>query len=105
MVLAILAVGQFVNTLCGTTFAVLTMSGHERDVRNTTLVTAAVLGVLCVLLIPPYAAIGGALSISATVIVNNALAMIQIRRRLGITALYGLHYLLPDKIRAATDPR
>ncbi len=84
MVLRILAVGQFFNIASGPVGAVLTMSGHTRDT-----VTAAVLSTglglaCCVLLIPPYGAVGAALAQSAGVIAFNALLVAKIHQHLGI---------------------
>ncbi|MEL6646878.1 MAG: oligosaccharide flippase family protein [Pseudomonadota bacterium] len=98
-VLAILAVGQIVNTACGSVFAVLSMSGHERDVRDTTLVTAVTLIIACFVLIPPYGAVGAAMAMAGSIIVNNLLALVQVRRRLGIIAIPGPHLIWPDRLK------
>jgi O-antigen/teichoic acid export membrane protein len=50
--LTILSIGQFVNVIAGSVGILLVMSGHERDYRNVQIVSACLVLLLNVLLIP-----------------------------------------------------
>ncbi len=87
--LAILAVGQMVSTMLGSTGFMLIMSGHERDTRNASFVAVAVLGVLSLLAIPPYGIIGAAIATSGALIALNlhTAAMVSIRLNIHVLSL------------------
>ncbi|MBZ2168425.1 oligosaccharide flippase family protein [Marinobacter sp. F4216] len=87
VLLQVLAVGQFVNVLTGSVGYLLSMSGHERDLRNTLLVVAPVSVVVTFILVPIYGALGAALSTALAVGAQNLLAVYWVKRRLGFNTL------------------
>ena len=87
VLLQVLAVGQFVNVLTGSVGYLLSMSGHERDLRNTLLIVAPVSVAVTFVLVPIYGALGAALSTALAVGVQNLLAVYWVKRRLGFNTL------------------
>jgi len=82
-VLRIIAIAQFLNVLAGPVLNILNMSGHQRDVMRITAVSG--FGVLLVSF-PVYAAYGLegiACVIAGGIILNNLLAVLTIKARLG----------------------
>jgi len=87
--LAILAVGQFVNVATGPVSYLLTMSGNQIALRNNN-VCAALLNLgLNLLLVPRYGMNGAAIATAGSWITLNVMAMLLVRRRLGI-AIWGV---------------
>jgi O-antigen/teichoic acid export membrane protein len=85
--LMILAVGQFIGTAVGSVGSLLSMTGHERQLRWNVFI-GAVLGVgLGVLLIPGYGLIGAAIATSVAVASKNLLCVYQVNRLLGFNTL------------------
>jgi O-antigen/teichoic acid export membrane protein len=82
--LQILSVGQFINVATGAVGVLLVMSGHERQFRNTQVITAFVVLALNALLIPAYGAIGAASAATAALIVQNVLFSYFVWRKLRI---------------------
>ena len=87
MLLQILAVGQFVNVVTGSVGYLLSMSGHERDLRNTLLIVAPISVVITFVLVPLYGALGAAISTALAVGAQNLLAVYWVKRRLGFNTL------------------
>ena len=85
--LQVLALGQFVNVVTGSVGYLLSMSGHERDLRNTLLLVAPVSVVVTFVLVPLYGAIGAAISTALAVGAQNLLAVWFVKRRLGFNTL------------------
>lgn len=83
-VLRILALGQFFNVASGSVGSVMTMSGHTRDAVMAAAVSTGIGLACCVLLIPPFGAVGAAIAQSAGVIAYNALLVVKVRQHLGI---------------------
>ena len=86
-VLSILIIGQFINTLTGSVSSILTMTGHQKDTRDSALAGMVTMVVLAFLLIPSYTVIGAAVSSSLAVVVANVYATICVWKRLGIIAV------------------
>ena len=85
--LMILAVGQFIGTAVGSVGSLLSMTGHERQLRRNVFI-GAVLGVgLGVLLIPGYGLIGAAIATSVAVASKNLLCVYQVNQLLGFNTL------------------
>lgn len=84
IVLAILAIGQMVNAFCGPAGNLLTMTGYEHKLRNSTLVALVVLAVVSILMIPLYGMEGAAVATAMSVIVNNLSAVFYVRHSIGI---------------------
>lgn len=87
VLLQILAVGQFVNVVTGSVGYLLSMSGHERDLRNTLLIVAPISVVITFVLVPLYGALGAAISTALAVGAQNLLAVYWVKRRLGFNTL------------------
>ena len=92
-VLLILAVGQFVVVILGTSGHLLMMSGNEKLLRNNIAISAAVNLLLNLSLIPELGAMGAAISVCTAVILRSLLNSIQVYRRLGI-----LPFLIPAQV-------
>ncbi|KUJ82433.1 hypothetical protein AVO43_11495 [Microbulbifer sp. ZGT114] len=85
--LQILVVGQFVNVATGSVGYLLSMSGHEKDLRNTVLISGPVAIGLALTLTPVWGATGSAVATALAVATQNLLAVWQVKRRLGINTL------------------
>ena len=83
LTLQILSVGQGVNVLVGAVGLLLIMSGHERDIRNASFLSAAVLLLACLSLIPPYGSVGAAMASMLALVSGLAFNFILVRKRLG----------------------
>ncbi|MES2862031.1 MAG: oligosaccharide flippase family protein [Pseudomonadota bacterium] len=79
-VLLILLVGQLAYCLLPSRDLVLAMAGHGRALRGLSLWQLAGCVALCLVLIPPFGAVGAALS-SATIWIGGATALAMIARR------------------------
>lgn len=85
--LRILTIGQFVNVLSGSVGMLLMMCGYERDMRNIVIVSGIISVVLASSLIPHWGILGAAISTALTVIIQNLLAVVAVRKRLGFNTL------------------
>ncbi len=81
--LAILAAGQLVNVAFGSVGLFLTMSGFERDTLFGQIAALTINAIAAVVLIPPFGAVGAALSVSIGLITWNAVLAIRFVQRLG----------------------
>ncbi len=85
--LAILAIGQFVNVACGPVGYMLIMTGHERLLRNITLMAGIMNVVLNSLLIPDFGAVGAAIATAASMAALNLVATIHVYRKFSINMI------------------
>lgn len=85
--LQILVLGQFINVATGSVGYLLSMSGHERDLRNTVLISGPVALVLALALVPMWGATGSAIATAIAVATQNLVAVWQVKRRLGFNTL------------------
>lgn len=85
--LQILAVGQFINAITGSVGYLLSMSGNEKDLRNSSLISGSAVIILCALLVPIYEGFGAAISVAIAIALQNLLALHWVRKRLGINML------------------
>ncbi|WP_078085067.1 oligosaccharide flippase family protein [Microbulbifer mangrovi] len=85
--LQILVIGQFINVATGSVGYLLSMSGHETDLRNTVLVSGPIALVLAFALTPVWGATGSAVATAVAVGTQNLLAVWQVKRRLGFNTL------------------
>ncbi len=85
--LMILALGQFVNIATGSVGYLLSMTGHERELRNNALVSAVVGLVLGTVLIPAYSLLGASIATAVAVASQNLLGVYQVRKHLGFNTL------------------
>tara|TARA_B100000745_G_scaffold297988_2_gene245812 strand:+ start:7889 stop:9226 length:1338 start_codon:yes stop_codon:yes gene_type:complete len=87
LALIILAVGQFVNIATGSVGYLLSMTGHERALRNNSIISALLGVALGALLIPDYGLIGASISTAAAIACQNLLGVYQVRKHLGFNVL------------------
>lgn len=85
--LAIMAVGQFVNVATGSVGYLLNMSGHEKHYRQITLIVGPLSIILALVLVNLFGVIGGAVAVSLSVGLQNILALFAVRKRLGFWPL------------------
>ena len=84
--LAILAVGQLVNAAMGSVGFLLNMTGHEKDVAMTLLVTAGLNIFLNLVLIPPYGMAGAASASAVSLALWNIMLWLAVKKRIGINS-------------------
>lgn len=85
--LAILALGQAVNTLTGSVGYLLMMTGHEKDVRNSALFGGVLVIGLSIVLIPSMGIIGAAIASAFAICGSNIVSVYFVKRRLGVMAV------------------
>ena len=81
--LTILALGQAVSALTGSVGYLLMMTGHEKDIRNSAILSALILGASSVVLIPPYGPLGAAISGAIAMSSSNVTNYVLVKLRLG----------------------
>ena len=86
-ILIIITVGQIFNVSTGSTGIVLMMTGHEKLIGRITFLSAVMNLLLNYLLIPEYSATGAAIATATTVIVQNIIKVIVVKRRTGILTI------------------
>ena len=84
--LRILVLGQFVGVAMGSVIQVLMMTGHEKIVRNVTVLGAASNLVLNVILVPLYGMYGAATATSMSSVIASLAAVYAMYHALSITA-------------------
>ena len=85
--LKILAVGQFVNVITGSVAYLLTMSGHERELRNVVLISGPLAVILAIVMVPIWGVTGSAVATAIALAIQNLLAALLVARRLGFNTL------------------
>ena len=85
--LAILAIGQFINVLTGSVGFLLMMSGNEKSQRNNLIFSAILHILLCMILIPLMGSLGAAISTATTMSVTNLIAAFLVYKKLNIITL------------------
>lgn len=85
--LVILSFGQLVNAATGPVGYLLTMTGHEKDMRNVTLWVGASSIFFGALLTNKYGVYGAAFSTAAAVAIQNLSATYIVKKRLGFNPL------------------
>lgn len=83
-ILIVLAIGQLVNIASGPIGNVLIMTGHQKIIRNITLVTVLINIILNYFLIQNYQALGAAITTSLTVVLNVTLCYYFVVKKTGI---------------------
>ncbi len=86
--LAIMSLGYYVNAALGFNSMSLSAAGHVRSVVLANGVSAVLSIALGFLLIPRFGALGAAVSSCLTLLIQNLLLQLELRRRLGIPLLY-----------------
>ncbi len=83
LLLSIMAIGQFINVATGSVGYLLTMSGHEKDFRRVTFFSGPLTIILSFALINEYGVLGAAIATAVGLSVQNLIALIMVRKRLG----------------------
>lgn len=78
----ILLVGQFVNVATGSVGYLLNMTGHEKEVRNTTMISGVYALFSTLLFTISFGAVGTAVSISSSVVLQNLILSYFVYKRL-----------------------
>jgi O-antigen/teichoic acid export membrane protein len=91
--LLVFMVGQFINTISGSSGYLLAMSGYEKILKNivvisglTSVIATFVLGYL-------FSAMGAAIAVSFCIILNNFLIAVFIFKKMGYTTIPGLQWI------------
>lgn len=85
--LQIFALGQFVNVVTGSVAFILSMSGHEKALRNCVLISGPLAIVLSCILVPVYGALGSAIATALAISLQNLLAVKLVNKHLGFNTL------------------
>lgn len=85
--LAILAMGQAVNTMTGSVGYLLMMTGHEQDMRNASILAVLLMGCCGLLLIPSHGLIGAAIASAVAVATMNLFSVALVWFRLGVLVI------------------
>ncbi len=85
--LRVLVLGQFINVVTGSVGYLLTMSGHEKDMRNITIINGALAVILALILNPIFGAMGSAISTAIAVALSNIMALGMVKKRLGFSTM------------------
>ncbi len=83
-ILAILAVGQLINVLCGSVGYLLMMSGNEKVYRNITISSALLQLFMIFILAPSMGGVGVAIASSAVLAIMNLVSMYYVYSKLKI---------------------
>lgn len=84
--MAILAVGQLINAAMGSVVSLLNMTGHERDVARTLLITAGLNVLLNLFLIPLFGMAGAATATAFSLATWNIMLYQVVKKRIGINS-------------------
>ena len=79
----LLASGQFFASIAGATSTFLNMTGHQKILRNTMIITAFFNIALNVILIPEFGVKGAALAAMCSMILKNAYTVFYIKKKYG----------------------
>jgi len=82
--LAILAIGQIVNTASGSVAYLLMMTGNEKDVMIASVYSVLTLVFAGMFLIPQMGLMGAAITAAISVVVMNVVGVIYVRLRMGV---------------------
>jgi O-antigen/teichoic acid export membrane protein len=87
LALGILGMGQLINAATGAVGFLLTMSGHEKLMRNNAIGTSILKIVLQLVLIPPLGIIGAALASALADVLRNVIAAILVYQKFAIVTV------------------
>ena len=86
--LIILSVGQFLFVITGFVDIILNMTGHQKIFGRITVFTAVLNVTLNLILIPKYGINGAAMATGFSIVLNNAIGLIYIKKKLNVITLY-----------------
>ena len=89
--LQVLAISQFINVVFGATAPMLNMTQHSLMLRRILISSLALSLIVSLVLVPKYSLLGAALSVLATTIFQNVLAVIAIHRKLKLNLVTGYY--------------
>jgi O-antigen/teichoic acid export membrane protein len=81
--LAILVIGQLINVMTGSVSWILSMTGHEKDLRTVSYIIGPASILLCLILTPLFGVVGSAIAASLAVAMQNLGSAFMIKKRLG----------------------
>lgn len=81
--LSILLLGHTINAATGSVGYLLMMTGHEKDMRNSSIFAAVLLGSTAMILIPTYGILGAAIASAVATVGVNIYNSIAVKLRLG----------------------
>lgn len=87
--LVIMSLGQFLNLVLGSAGYLLTVTGHEKALRNLVFVSGPSAVILSVLLVPKFGAIGASVAVALSVAMQSILTIIAVKKSIGLN-LFGL---------------
>ena len=84
VVLAVLSVGQLANVWSGSCGLTLVMSGHQKTMMNLTLACGLFNAIAALLLVRRYGALGAAAAAATTMVLQNILMLVFVKRKAGV---------------------
>jgi len=97
LILKILALGQFINAICGSVGYILQMTGYQKLHQNVVLMGAILNIILNYIFIPLYGIIGAAISSTISIIFWNIVFSIKVKNILGDFIIYPRFWLLKEE--------
>jgi len=85
--LMVLVLGQLVNVICGPVGYLLIMTGNEKSYRSATLISAAVLIILCIFMVPESGVFGASIASAIALATLNVVTVILVYKKLDIQPL------------------
>lgn len=85
--LRILVIGQLISVISGVVGTLLIMTGYEKDLKNTRIITGIGAIVLAFILTPLYGAVGSAISSSFAMAMFNLICVFYVKKRLGFSTI------------------
>ncbi len=86
-IIAILLIGQIVNVSCGSVSVILIVSGNENILRNIFFATGIFNIIISLVCVKLYGVVGVAFATSASLVLWNVWAVVEIRKKLGFWSL------------------
>lgn len=85
--LCILAVGQFINVSTGSVSYLLTMSGHEKPLRNLGIINSIFSIILAFILTPAFGVVGSATASAIALAASNLMGVYLVKKYLGFNTM------------------
>lgn len=98
LALEILLIGQWLNAITGSVGIFLNMSGNQKVLRNTMVITAILCLIGYILIVPAYGIMGAAIVSSLTTGISNCVLVYIVYKKTGIITIY-----LPNFLRLRSN--
>jgi len=85
--LRVLAIGQFINVITGSIGYLLIMTGHEKEMRNITVLNGFLSIILSFVLTYFFGVMGAGVSIALVVAAQNLIVVVTVKKKLGFTTI------------------